>query len=176
MRIIFFILILTSFSLKAQKSSKDVIDFNKFDTTLFYNCFLELCNEKRLDVDKKKVLSSEDGSNAAKFHALYVAETGLFEHNQKQSYKGLNLRTPKERINYFSKGKKYASVGEILSKNIISKAITYIFLTKQVFKMYSMSKSHNEIMMEDFNFVSLGISISKEQGKINFYTCFLFLK
>ena len=170
-------LLLTTFAslgtLDAQRTPNDTIDFNNFDTTLFVQCFVDLCNQERVDYGIKNLVVSKEGTAAAKYQASYVTTTRLLEHNQTVTFKGKNLKTPKERLDFFYENQEFSYVGEILSGNCILKKVTYKFLAKQTFRMYIMSEGHKNIIMANVSEVSPGIGFSKESSKIQFYTCFL---
>ena len=189
MKILIFLLIaILNFELFAQNSLKDpfentygldTVDFNRFDTALFIKCFVDLCNQERLDLDGKSLKLSTYGACAAQFHSDYNSETDILEHIQSQSFKGLTLKTPESRLKHFSKGKNLTFLGEIISKSHFNNPMTYQFLAKKIFRMYFMSEGHRKAILSHINKnvnISSGINISKENGSIVFHTCFVFFE
>ena len=189
MKIFIFLLIaVLNFELFSQSNLKDpfentygfdTVDFNRFDTALFVNCFINLCNQERLDINGKSLKLSVDGMLAAQFHSDYNSETGILEHAQTQSFQGLTLKTPESRLKHFSKGKNLTFFGEIISKSSFCTPLTYQFLAKKIFRMYFMSEGHRKVILSNLNKninISSGINISKENGSIIFHTCFVFFE
>lgn len=179
MKIFIFLLMFTSFHLKSQNLADNLVDFNRFDTSFFVKCFTELCNNERLSEEGKILNLSNFGTEAAQFQSDYNSETGVLEHVQSISFKGLALKTPEDRLEYFSKEKNLTFFGEIISKSSFNNPITYQFLVKKIFRMYFMSQGHKRIILSHPNKnvnISSGINISKENGSIVFHTCFVFFE
>jgi uncharacterized protein YkwD len=179
MKIFIFLLMVISFHLKSQNLADDLVDFNRFDTAFFAKCFTELCNNERISEGGKILNLSNFGIEAAQFQSDYNSETCILEHTQSVPFKGLTLKTPQNRLEYFSKGENLTCFGEIISKSGFSNSMTYNFLAKKIFRMYFMSEGHRKTILSNLNKnvnISSGINISKQDGSIIFHTCFIFFE
>jgi uncharacterized protein YkwD len=169
---LFLLLISKSFG----QTINDTIDFNKFDTALFVNYFIQLCNEERADHCLDKVKYSEEGIKAAKHQASYVANTNQLEHSQPDE----KTKNAKLRFELFATPNyKFNSEIIYLGKFKTTEKVTYKFLAKRVFRSFIMSTPHNSIIMSDDvkRFISTGVSIKYVgNGALNISTCTVFFK
>ena len=115
--LLFFIFL--SLNLVAQKSPKDVVDFNNFDYTFAESLLHEKFNSELVKISEnhKPLRKDSVAYKAMEYQLNNFKDGGEFSHTNKKPYRNVLLVNHGDRIDYFFKKTKYGTSSEVLSYN-----------------------------------------------------------